>query len=44
MDSRSKALNRLKKENNVIVKDNFFEFDTEKYENEILAKRPWRSE
>lgn len=44
MISSSQALNDFKKANNVVVQDEFFEFDTEQYEKNVLAGRPWRKE
>lgn len=43
IDSKT-ALNDFKKANNVIVQDEFFEFDTDHYEKKVLAERPWRKE
>ena len=44
MITANQALNDFKNSNNVIVEDKFFEFDTEHYEKNILAERPWRKE
>lgn len=44
MITANQALNDFKDTNNVIVDDKFFEFDTEHYENHILAAKPWRKE
>jgi hypothetical protein len=44
MNDTKSSLTKFKAANDVIVQDEFFEFDTEHYENKVLAERPWRKE
>lgn len=44
MIDSTQSLKDFKKANNVIVRDEFYEFDTEDYEKNVLSKRPWRKE
>lgn len=44
MITASQGLSDFKSSHNVIVQDNFFEFDTDHYENNVLSGKPWRKE
>lgn len=42
MISAAQGLRDFKDANKVVVDTQFYEFDTEHYEKNILAERPWR--